>query len=127
MATVDLDKLSAELTAAGVAFGDNKFLAGHRRIECFGWTFNSGELVDEEDQVFFQGWHPKPEIWPAIDIIRRHVAPVAPDPGLREAIAKALAIHAGGSEHEENFDGWVEQFDGETDAVLAVLAERGAR
>ena len=61
------------------------------------------------------------------DIFDAPVAPVAPDPGLREAIAKALAIHAGGSEHEENFDGWVEQFDGETDAVLAVLAERGIR
>lgn len=49
------------------------------------------------------------------------VAPVAPDPGLREAIAKRIKA----VEHSELVDlGYVEAI---TTAVLAVLAERGVR
>lgn len=71
---IDLDKLAAELTAAGVPFGDNTFLGGARRLQCFGWTIWTG---GDEDTVGYQGTNVHPMIWPAIDIIRRYVDPMS--------------------------------------------------
>ena len=49
------------------------------------------------------------------------VAPVAPDPGLREVIAEVVNSRLG-------FDGMdADEWDDITDAVLSVLAERGVR
>lgn len=122
MATVDLDKLSAELTAAGIPFLDHSHRGGNRRFECFGWVIWTGD----EPASWFQNIPPNPNIWTALDIIRRHVAPVAPDPGLREAIAKAI-YNADVSSCDCDCSDCIHQAAVDADAVLAVLAERGVR
>ena len=111
MATVNLEKLSAELTAAGMTV--DVYVATYvaeKRLDCRGVTVSPAGNVWSYGTVID---------WPSLDIIRRHVAPVAPDPGLREAVFKAIddSIWAGrGSEVVTA-----------TDAVLSVLAERGVR
>ncbi len=124
MATVDLEMLSAELTAAGYhVTGPTCSDEGEYTILVFDYqtldpilSINQIGFVAVEHRVWNVADH-----WPALDIIRRHVAPVAPDPGLRVAIAKALALTMPTKPY--GYD----EVERVTNAVLAVLAERGVR
>ncbi len=120
---VNLEMLSVELTAAGIS-AYRAEVDGHDSVggNALGFSLRHNGKI-----YFFHTWIDQPAL-DCLDIIRRHVAPVAPDPGLREAIRDAI-FNSLTITYDTKTDCDLVSCDTElsADAVLAVLAERGVR
>ena len=113
MATVDLDELAKALR------GEMLLVTSMKRGDELEWIACGGIIVYPNGRIEFQKQGVNPHDVTAVIRHMSTLAPVAPDPGLREAVFKAIddSIWAGrGSEVVTA-----------TDAVLSVLAERGVR
>ena len=115
MATVDLDGLAKALR------GEMLLVTSMKRGDELEWIACGGIIVYPNGRIEFQKQGVNPHDVTAVIRHMSTLAPVAPDPGLREEIAKRIKA----VEHSELVDlGYVEAI---TNAVLAVLAERGVR
>ncbi len=121
MATVDLDELAKALR------GEMLLVTSMKRGDELEWIACGGIIVYPNGRIEFQKQGVNPHDVTAVIRHMSTLAPVAPDPGLREAIREA--VKAGMLEEKDRLkDGSVKEiFDSTTKAVLAVLAERGVR
>ncbi len=125
MATVDLDELAKALR------GEMLLVTSMKRGDELEWIACGGIIVYPNGRIEFQKQGVNPHDVTAVIRHMSTLAPVAPDPGLREAIAKAIWDADMGYATSIAWPPLSSFRKGKTervaDAVLSVLAERGVR